>query len=159
MSSDLVVQDQVYWDGKYLQSLAQQTTPVSVLLDYWHSGYNWNGSTENFNMNDPNTKALIWFLRISFALYAGYLAFKCNFVPTKDEPYRGLGMAIFYALIAALFGPLYLIYYLFVHCLGDKYLESIGLPTACPSKINKLVNELGQVTYPTNIEELEIAMK
>lgn len=170
MSSDLVVQDQIYADGKYMKNLAQQSIPGSVLLDYWHNGYTWSGSIEppstinemkqkeKFN-NNPKTQTLIWFLRFSFAFYAAYLSFNCNFVPTPEEPNRGFWMALFNALIAALFGPLYLLYYLYIHCLGDTYLASIGLPTTCPSQINNLINQLGSVTYPLELNELMKALK
>jgi hypothetical protein len=141
MSSDLVVQDQKYADGKYLQSLAQQTIPASVLLDYWHKGYSWNGDTQLEDFSAKTTTPcqnsfIIWVLRFAFAFYAAYLAFKCNFVPTTTDPYRSFFLALLYAIIAAMLGPIYLMYYLFVHVIGDSYLEEYNLPSSCPSKNN-----------------------
>jgi hypothetical protein len=112
-------------------------SPITLGMDYM------NKKKKKENLSDADVPEDPYFIEkalftLFISLVAAILAWDCNDI---GNSFGGRTMQILYTIFAFLFGGLYLVYYIFVHIIGDSVLTANCLPSSCPSSIIEQLKE------------------
>ncbi len=88
---------------------------------------------ELFNGNASWYTGCQFTVAVVLGLIAAWLSFRCNELG-PDSPMSAIILQIIYAVLAFLFGGLYIVYYMVVHWMGDDILGNAGFASSCPNK-------------------------
>lgn len=93
---------------------------------------NFKDKKEGLNTKSQTYSTCQLIVAIGLGIVAAWLSFQCNELG-PDSSIGAVILQIVYAIVAFLFGGLYILYYMVVHWVGDGILANAGFASSCPS--------------------------